>query len=49
MAKKKESFKGSKKYGIKHTENPTGKVLISTAYGVMGGKIKNYSRNTRGK
>lgn len=49
MAKKKKSFKGSKKYGIKHTENPIGKVLTSTVYGVTGGKAKNYSRNTRGK
>lgn len=46
MSKKKKSFKGSKKYGIKHTENPTAKILKNSVYGVTK---KNYSRNQKGR
>lgn len=43
---KKNSFKGSKKYGMKHVENPNGKIVKNSVYGQMK---KNYSRNQRGK
>lgn len=43
--KGKNSYKGSKLYGMKHEENPIGKKVSN----MSKGKIKNYSRNQKGR